>query len=149
MSLATELTQCQGTIMDAERAASARLRGLKGMVPPEIYSELQVQLIIIASEATRLKVCLGSLRMIGALEQRPAPVTVESLELAAFCGRSDHGLAPAATERDFEHFKRDLAVIGDDTFADEPAEAGTTDEGATRSAAQGTVRTTLTEGHES
>ena len=113
--------------MDAERAASARLRGLKGMVPPEIYSELQVQLIIIASEATRLKVCLGSLRMIGALEQRPPPVTVESLELSAFCGRSDHG-APA--ERDFEHSKRDLAVIGDDTFADEPAEAGTTNEGA-------------------
>ncbi len=118
MSLATELTQCQETLMSAERAASAQLRALRGIVPPNLYSELQVQLIIIASEATRLKVCLGSLRMIGDLEQRPPPVTAETLELAQ-CGRRDSASPAPCSERDFEHFKHDLAVIGDDTFKDE------------------------------
>lgn len=81
MSLATDLTQCQETLAKAERAMSARMRELRPLMPPEIYSDLQVQLCVIASEVTRLKINLGCLRMTGDLEQRPPAVTAETLEL--------------------------------------------------------------------
>lgn len=119
MSLATDLTQCQARLAEAGRKASAATRKLRELVPVEIYDELMLQLCGIAAGANELKVYLGSLRMIGELEQRPPPVTAESLELAQ-CGRrrSAH-----PSERDFEHFKHDLVVIGDDTFADDGREA--------------------------
>lgn len=81
MSLATDLTQCQERLAEAGLKASAEARKLRGRVPVEIYDELMLQLCGIAAGANELKTYLGSLRMIGELEQRPPPVTAESLEL--------------------------------------------------------------------
>lgn len=119
MSLATDLTQCQQRLQEAGLKASAEARKLRGRVPVEIYDELMLALCAVAAGANELKVYLGSLRMIGELEQRPPPVTAESLELAQCIRREP---APPS-ERDFERFKHDLAVIGDDTFADNGREA--------------------------
>lgn len=120
MSLATDLTQCQARLAEAGRKASAEARRLRGLVPVEIYDELMLQLIAVTAGANELKTYLGSLRMMGELEQRPPPVTAESLELAQ-CIRREPVAAP--TERDFERFKHDLAVIGDDTFVERGKEA--------------------------
>lgn len=119
MSLATDLTQCQQRLQEAGLKASAEARKLRGLVPVEIYDELMLQLCGIAAGANELKIYLGSLRMMGELEQRPPPVTAESLELSQCIRREP---APPS-ERDFEHFKHDLAVIGDDTFEERGKEA--------------------------
>lgn len=118
MSLAADLTQCQQRLQEAGLKASAEARKLRGLVPVEIYDELMLHLCGIAAGANELKIYLGAMRMTGELEQRPPPVTVETLELAQ-CGRRDLASPAACSERDFEHFKHDLAVIGDDTFKDE------------------------------
>lgn len=81
MSLSIDLTQCQARLQEAGREASAVARRLRGQVPVELYDELMLQLCGVAACANDLKVLLGSLRMIGELEQRPAPVTAETLEL--------------------------------------------------------------------
>ena len=82
MSLAIDLTNNQMQIEKGEREASALLRRYKAAIPPEVYTELQLKLMGIASEATKFKINLGVLRMTGEMEQRPPAVTVETLELA-------------------------------------------------------------------
>lgn len=86
MSLAIDLTDCQKRLSEAEKATSAELRKLRNVVPPAIYGMMQAHLCSVASETNRLKVLLGSLRMIGELEQMPPLVTTDGLELAAFVG---------------------------------------------------------------
>lgn len=81
MSLATDLTACQQRLQEAGRKASAEARRMRGLVPAEMYEELMLQLCAVAAGANELKTYLGSLRMIGELEQRPPPVTAEMLEL--------------------------------------------------------------------
>lgn len=81
MSLATDLTTGQRKIECAERAVSELIRSLKGRIPNDVYGEIQVQLCVLASEATLLKTNLAALRMVGELEQQPAAVTAKSLEL--------------------------------------------------------------------
>lgn len=118
MSLAIDLTSNQVEIEKAERAAAELLRGLKGRIPAEFYSQIQVQHCIIASEATKLKTNLGALRMMGELEQRPPPVTAESLELARFVPVVP--AFPAHAIRDERAaFALELRHIGDDTLAED------------------------------
>jgi hypothetical protein len=118
MSVATDLTQCQARLAEAGRKASAECRRLRGLVPVEIYDELMLQLCAVAAVANELKVCLGALRMIGELEQRPPTVTAETLELAD-CMRRDQGDLvdrideSEATRRAFAH---QLEIVGDDTL---------------------------------
>lgn len=117
MSLATDLTDCQKRLSEAERATSAELRRLRNIVPPAVYNEMQAQLCIVASEGNRLKMLLGSLRMIGELEQMPPPVTADRLELASFVPVVP--MVPAHPIRDErEAFKLELQHIGDDTLED-------------------------------
>ena len=89
MSLATDLTACQQRLQEAGQKASAECRRLKGIAPAEIYDELMLQLCGVAACANELKTLLGTLRMIGELEQRPPEVTAERLEL--FQGRRAEG----------------------------------------------------------
>ncbi len=84
MSLATDLTSNHTRLKESGQEASEMLRGVKRILPAEIYNELQLQLINIASETTKLGMNLGALRMIGELDQRPPEVTAERLELAEF-----------------------------------------------------------------
>lgn len=81
MSLATDLTSNHTRLKESGQKASEMLRGVKRLLPAEIYNELQLQLINIASETTKLGMNLGALRMIGELDQRPPEVTAERLEL--------------------------------------------------------------------
>lgn len=81
MSLATDLTQCQERLVESGRRASAEVRRLKGTAPAPVYDELMLQLCNVTAEANRLKALLGTLRMLGELEQRPPVVKVEDLEL--------------------------------------------------------------------
>ena len=118
MSVAIELTQCQERIAQAGKTASATVRRLKPLLPVAAFDELMLAHCAVAAGALEFKVLLGSLRMMGELEQRPPEVTAESLERAQ-CGRRDSASPAPCSERDFEHFKHDLAVIGDDTFKDE------------------------------
>lgn len=120
MSLAADLTQCQQRLAEAGRKASAEARRLKGIAAVEVYDELMLQLIAVTAGANELKTLLGSMRMIGELEQRPTPVTVETLELAQ-CGRRDgvdrDGIDLSETTR--RAFAHQLEMIGDDTLADQ------------------------------
>lgn len=117
MSLAIDLTNNQAEIEKAEREASALLRRYKAVMPPMLYSELQLKLCVIASEGTKLKGNLGTLRMIGELEQRPPAVTVETLELAEFVP-----MVPGHPIRDESAaFARELEQIGDDTLIERSA----------------------------
>ncbi|MDP1587733.1 MAG: hypothetical protein Q8M07_08330 [Prosthecobacter sp.] len=119
MSLATDLTQCQQRLQEAGRSASAECRRLRGIAPTEVYDELMLNLCVFASETNQLKVLLGSLRMIGELEQRPAAVTAESLELAQ-CGRDRSDMVDRIDESEHTRraFAHELEMIGDDTLAD-------------------------------
>lgn len=117
MSLAIDLTNNHTEIEKAEREVSALLRQYKSVLPAVIYNELQLKLCVIASECTKLKGNLGSLRMIGEMAQRPAAVTVETLELAAFVPMlPEH---PIRDER--EAFALQLRHIGDDTLSERGA----------------------------
>ena len=125
MSLATDLTQCQQRLLEAGIKASAEARKLRGQVPVEIYDELMLHLCGIAAGANELKIYLGAMRMTGELEQRPPPVTAESLELAQ-CVRRDRddrldGIDVSETTR--RAFAHQLEMIGDDTLADNGREA--------------------------
>lgn len=115
MSLAIDLTTNQVEIEKAEREASALLRRARNVIPPAIYNELQLKMCIIASEGTRLKTNLGTMRMIGELEQRPPEVRTETLELAEFVP-----VVPLFPEHAIEdhraRFALELAQIGDDTL---------------------------------
>lgn len=112
MSLAIDLTNNQVEIEKAEREASALLRRSRNVIPSAIYAELQLKLCTIAVEGTRLKTNLGTLRMIGELEQRPPEVKAENLELAAFVPM----LPKHPIQDDHERFALELAQIGDDTL---------------------------------
>jgi hypothetical protein len=121
MSPAMQLTQCQARLQEAGREASAAARKLRGLVPVEMYDELMLQLCGVAACATDLKVILGTMRMIGELEQRPAPVTTETLELSQCVkhdrsDRSDDIDVSEGTRRAFAH---QLEMIGDDTLSGE------------------------------
>lgn len=119
MSLAIDLTTCQQRIAVACIQASAEARKLKAVAPHAVINELMLQLCIIASESNNFKSLLGSLRMCGDLEQIPPPVTVERLELAECVP-----MFPTHAVRDErERFAHELAMIGDDTFADNGREA--------------------------
>ena len=89
MSLATDLTACQQRLQEAGKKASAEARKVRGLVSVEIYDELMLQLCGVAACANELKILIGTLRMIGELEQRPPEVTAERLEL--FQGRRAEG----------------------------------------------------------
>lgn len=82
MSLATELTSIQGRLSSEGQRASEYLRAHKQVMPAEVYNELQLYLITVASEATKLKMTLGAMRMVGELDPQPPAVTAESLELS-------------------------------------------------------------------
>jgi hypothetical protein len=97
MSLAMDLTACQQRLQEAGQKASEEMRKLKSVAAPTIYAELQLHLCNVASEVNKLKVLLGSLRMIGELEQRPPAVTAESLEL--FQGGERSSFAKASEEK--------------------------------------------------
>ncbi len=134
MSLATDLTQCQARLAEAGRKASGECRRLRGIAPVEIYDELMLHLCGVAACANDLKVLLGTLRMIGELEQRPAPVTAESLELAqcrqdtaetlelSQCGRG--GLKPELRTSERDRMIDTLHRAGDYSLDDEPEQAG-------------------------
>lgn len=115
MSLAIEITRCQERLQEAGRKASAECRRLREIVPAEMYDELMLQLCVFASETNQLKVLLGSLRMIGELEQRPPPVTAESLELAG-CVPVVPAFPAHPLRDEREAFRRELQHIGDDTY---------------------------------
>lgn len=114
MSLTTDLTSNQEEIQNAEREASALLRRARALLPPALYNELQLKMCIIASEATKLEMNLGAMRMIGELEQQPPPVTVETLELTQYVPR--HALRDESAA-----FARELKKIGDDTLTERGA----------------------------
>ena len=118
MSLAVELTDCSTRLLKAERSVSAEVRALRGRIPDAVYGRLQTELCVLTSETNRVKILLGSMRMIGDLEQIPPPVTVESLELAE-CVRKAPMLPahPLRDERD--RFALELRHIGDDTLDSE------------------------------
>ena len=138
MSLATDLTRCQERLAGAELKASAEARKLKAVAPPVVYSELMLQLCNVAAEVNRFHNLLGSMRMAGDLEQRPPPVTVESLELAG-CVPQVHVVGSAAEVDEISEtrvvpffpaheivdqsaqFALELAHIGDDTLRGEDA----------------------------
>ena len=84
MSLAIDLTDSCDRMLKAERALSAEVRALRGVIPDVVYGRVQAALCEVTSEANRVKITLGAMRMAGDLDQRPAPVTAESLELAGF-----------------------------------------------------------------
>ncbi len=84
MSLAIDLTRCQERLLEAEQKASAEARLLKAVAPPAIYNELMLQLCVVAACGNDLKTILGAMRMCGDLEQRPAEVTAETLELGRY-----------------------------------------------------------------
>lgn len=111
MSVATDLTANQQRLTEAGQRASAEARKLKGIAPPEVVNELLLQLCIVASESNMLKSLLGSLRMMGELEQRPPPVTAERLELA----RCVSMFPGHPVYDDAERFAHELAKTGDDT----------------------------------
>lgn len=117
MSLATELTNIQKRMTEAEQKASAFLREHKAVIPPTVYSELQLHLIVVASEATKLKITLGSMRMVGDLDQQPPEVTAESLELAECVPMIPRH--PIIDQR--EAFALELQHIGDDTLSERSA----------------------------
>lgn len=112
MSLATDLTQCQQRLADAGRKASAQCRRLRGVAPVEIYEELMLELCVFASETNQLKALLGALRMTGELEQRPPPVTAESLELF----QDARSMEPGTREQ----FIKSLHRCGDHSLDEEP-----------------------------
>ncbi len=89
MSLATELTEIQVRLTQAGRQASEYLRGHKQVIPAEVYNELQLKLITVASEATKLKLALAEF----------VPMVPEH---------------PICDER--AAFARELQHIGDDTL---------------------------------
>lgn len=99
-----DLTQCQERLAEAGRKASAAVRRLKPLLPVEAYDELMLAHCAVAASSLELKTLLGSLRMTGELEQRPAPVTAESLELFApyhdrmMDAAGDHTLAVSTME---------------------------------------------------
>jgi hypothetical protein len=115
MSLAIDLTDCQRRLSEGQKAISAELRKLRDVVPPAIYGMMQAHLCSVASETNRLKVLLGSLRMIGELEQMPPPVTLERLELAK-CVASVPMLPLHEIRDESAAFARELARAGDDTL---------------------------------
>ena len=115
MSLGIDLTNNRLRILEAEKEASRLLRAARGVVPPVVYGDLQVQLCIIASELEKLKVNLGTLRMIGELEKMPPTVTAERLELAQCVP-----MVPAHVIRNERAaFALELQRIGDDTLISE------------------------------
>lgn len=115
MSLATDLTSNQQRLSEAERDASALLRRCKAVIPPEVYTGLQLHLIVIASETTKLKINLGAMRMTGELDQQPPPVTAERLELAQCVP-----MVPKHALRDESAaFALELRNIADDTLSEE------------------------------
>lgn len=122
MSLAIDLTQCQARLAEAGQKASAEMRKLKAVAPPEVYAELQLQLCNVAAEAGNLKIYLGTLRMIGELEQRPPEVTADRLELAA-CMPAAAPSVPAfpahAIEAPGAAFRRALHAANDHTLDEE------------------------------
>lgn len=115
MSVAIDLTNNRNRILEAEQEASRLLRAARGVVPPVVYADLQVQLCIIASEVEAMKVNLRTLRMIGELDQVPPPVTAERLELAQCVP-----MVPAHAIRDQRAaFALELQHIGDDTLRED------------------------------
>lgn len=115
MSLAIALTDNQQRIIDAERCASQLLRNARNVIPAAVYSDLQVQLCIMASEGEKLRVNLGALRMLGELDQQPPPVTADRLELASCVP-----MVPRHALRDESAaFALELEHIGDDTLTEE------------------------------
>jgi hypothetical protein len=124
MSLAIDLTQCQARLADASHKASAEARALKAVAPVEIYNELMLQLCALTSETNNLKSLLGSLRMIGELEQRPSPVTAETLELAACMPPRQDDAAPSLfpdhpVDPPGAAYWRSLRAAGDHTLDEE------------------------------
>lgn len=117
MSVAIDLTNNRMRILEAEQEASRLLRAAREVVPPVVYADLQVRLCIIASEVEAMKVNLGTLRMIGELDQVPPPVTAERLELAQCVP-----MVPAHAIRDQSAaFALELQRIGDDTLREDAA----------------------------
>lgn len=122
MSLAIDLTQCQARLAEAGQKASAEARKLKAVAPPAVYEELMLQLCAVSACANGLKILLGSLRMIGELEQRPPEVTADTLELAGCMPARqveaalpslfpNHPVEPAGAA-----YWRSLRASGDDTL---------------------------------
>lgn len=103
MSLATDLTACQQRLQEAGKKASAEARKVRGLVSVEIYDELMLQLCGVAACANELKILIGTLRMIGELEQRPPEVTAESLELFQGGQECPHHLLLASLHRAGDH----------------------------------------------
>lgn len=118
MSLAMELTNCQARLAESGRKASAEARKLKGLVAPSVFDELMLQLCIFAAESNALKAMLGSLLMMGELEQMPPAVTADSLELAE-CMRRDLVDGMDVSEGTRRAFAHQLEMIGDDTLTRE------------------------------
>ena len=116
MSLAIDLTTCQQRLAVACIQASAEARKLKSVAPAAVYEELMLQLCIFAAESNALKALLGSLRMMGEMEQRPPPVTAEMLELATCVRASDLIDRIDESERTRKAFAHELEMIGDDTM---------------------------------
>lgn len=122
MSLAIDLTQCQARLAEAGRKAAAEARRLRPVAAPGVYDELMLQLCVVTACANELKLLLGSLRMIGELEQRPPEVTAKTLELASCMPPAPrvtspfptHAVEPAGPE-----YWRSLRAAGDDTLSDE------------------------------
>lgn len=119
MSLTTDLTQCQARLAEAGRKASAEVRKLKTTAPAVILNELLLQLCVFASETNQLKALLGALRMTGELEQRPLPVTAESLELSQ-CVRRGTEATPGGQECPRSLLLASLHRAGDHSLDDEP-----------------------------
>lgn len=124
MSLAIDLTQCQARLAEAGQKAAAEARKLKPVAPPAIFDELMLHLCAITAGGHELKMLLGSLRMIGELEQRPPEVTAETLELASCMPPGQGGdklptLFPShAVEPAGPGYWRSLRAAGDDTLND-------------------------------
>lgn len=96
-SLHAEIGLCSDRLIAAVGGASAKLRQVRASLPADLYTGVMLDLCALANESQRLKMLLGTLRMVGGSAPRPIPTRVEDLELFGHEGMRHEAGAPHGT----------------------------------------------------